>query len=134
MDELHRPLVLMVEDNIVMADIVRRALQHGGLDVEIRHNAHLALEACRQHDFDAVVTDFQMPGLNGLEFVQALRTSDRNRNIPVVFVSGKGMELDTQRMQMEYGVAKVLFKPFSPQELIFHLRSCMGCSGSLASH
>ncbi|MEQ9406114.1 MAG: response regulator [Fuerstiella sp.] len=117
--------VLIVEDNAIMADVLRRALEHGRFSVQIAATGLHAIEACAATDFDAVVTDYQMPRMNGLEFVRSLRSGVRNRSVPVIFVSGKGLELDTEMLRREFDVRKVMFKPFSPRELIDSLRSCI---------
>lgn len=119
------PSVLIAEDNRIMADVLRRALEHGGFRGQIARTGVEAVEACSMSDFDAIVTDYQMPGLNGIEFVKRLRSSDRNRTAPVIFVSGKGLELDTEMLRQEYDVRKVMFKPFSPRELIGCLHNCL---------
>ncbi len=115
--------ILIVEDNAIMADVLRRALEHGGFQAHITNNGVQALEACKAQAFDAAVTDYQMPEMDGLEFVLRLRNGNQNRNIPLIFVSGKGLELDTELLKRSYDVAEVLFKPFSPRELIDCLRT-----------
>lgn len=125
MTESHPLKVLIAEDNAIMADVLRRALQRGGYDVQIARNGLQAAEICRTCDFDAVVTDYQMPEMDGIEFVKALRNGDRNSNTPVIFVSGKGLELDSEMLHREFDVLTVVFKPFSPQELIGHLQDCL---------
>ncbi len=125
MTESRRSKVLIAEDNPVMADVLRRALQHAGFDVQIANTGLKAVEACITYDFDAVVTDYHMPEMNGIEFVEALRNGDRNSTTPVIFVSGKGLELDSEMLRREFGVRAVMFKPFSPQELIRSLRNCL---------
>ena len=124
--------VLIVEDNAIMADVLRRALEHGGFRVQITNNGLQALAACEALDFDAAVTDYQMPTMDGLEFVLRLRNSQRNSKIPLIFVSGKGLELDTEMLKRNYDVSHVMFKPFSPRELIESLRKCLSQS-SVAS-
>lgn len=125
MPEPANATVLIVEDNAIMADVLRRALEHGRFEVQIATTGRRALEYCAAADVDAIVTDYQMPEMNGLEFVQALRNSGRNQAVPVIFVSGKGLELDTEMLRRDLDVAKVMFKPFSPRELIESLNECL---------
>lgn len=125
MSDAQNVTILVVEDNNVMADILRRALQHAGYSVVIAANGVQALDACAATDFAAIVTDYQMPQMNGLDFVRALRNGDRNHGIPVIFVSGKGLELDSEMLRREFAVSNVMFKPFSPRELISNLNQCI---------
>lgn len=125
MTDTRRPSILIVEDNIIMADVLRRAVTRSGFQVQIANNGVEALKACLAADFDAIVTDFQMPELNGLQMVEALRKRDRNSSTPIIFVSGKGLELDCERICDEFGIEKVLFKPFSPRDLIGCLQKCL---------
>ena len=117
--------VLIAEDNPIMGDVLRRALQYAQFDVQVANTGLKAAEACVKYDFDAVVTDYQMPEMNGIEFVRGLRNGDRNRTTPVIFVSGKALELDFEMLRREFDVRAVHFKPFSPQELIWSLRNCL---------
>ena len=60
-----------------------------------------------------VVTDFQMPEMNGAELCKRMREQSRWAETPIVLLTAKGMELDLVRFREELGVAEVFFKPFS---------------------
>lgn len=125
MSEINRPKLLIAEDNAIMANVLRRILELGGFNVQIENDGLQALGACGVNDFDAIVTDYQMPHMDGFEFIKALRCGDRNQSVPVIFVSGKGLELDPEALLRDWGVRKVMFKPFSPRELMSCLHDCL---------
>ena len=114
----HGKCVLIVEDTLIMADVLKRSLSRAGLNPTVARNGVEACALVEKQKFDAVVTDFQMPRMNGDEFVRKLRLTALNYDVPVIFVSAKGLEIDTEQMRMELGIRDFLFKPFSPSELI----------------
>lgn len=114
----HRNRVLIVEDTLIMAEVLKRSLSRAGLDPTVARNGVEACELVAKQEFDAVVTDFQMPRMNGDEFVRNLRLTALNCDVPVIFVSAKGLEIDTEQMRMELGIRDFLSKPFSPSELV----------------
>jgi CheY-like chemotaxis protein len=71
--ELHRGRVLTVDDSPVMRVLVTASLEALGYSVEAVDSGHAALEATRLEDFDAVILDVEMPGLDGLAVGRALR-------------------------------------------------------------
>jgi CheY-like chemotaxis protein len=91
--------VLVAEDNRVMSDVIRFNLQRTGAHVTVASTGSKALEMLRNEDFDALLSDYQMPGLNGEELCRSVRTCGRNEQIPIVMISAKGYEIDKPRLQ-----------------------------------
>ena len=120
-----RDHVLIVEDNLIMADVLKRALVRSGLEVTVARNGVEACNLTRERRFAVIVTDFNMPRMNGDEFVRNLRLTSLNSDAPVIFVSGKGLEVDTEQMRQELRIHAFLFKPFSPGELVNAIKNCM---------
>ncbi len=113
----HAPHVLVAEDNLAMADVVRFNLQNAGLKVTVCRSGADALELLMRQPVDLVVTDYQMPGLTGEELCRRMRDDPQLREVPVVMVSAKGLELDLDRLKDELRLDTLLYKPFSPREL-----------------
>jgi two-component system chemotaxis response regulator CheY len=117
--------VLIVEDTVIMADVLKRSLIRAGLNPTVARNGVEACDLVQKQKFDVVVSDFQMPRMNGDEFVRNLRMTPLNCDVPVILVSGKGLELDTEQLRIDLRIRCFLFKPFSPSELITVVTGCL---------
>ncbi|QDU40134.1 Alkaline phosphatase synthesis transcriptional regulatory protein PhoP [Maioricimonas rarisocia] len=118
-----KPRVLVVEDNRVMADVVRFNLTRADMDVKVAFNGRAALAAFNAGQFDLVITDYQMPEMSGEELCRAIRGGEHNALVPILLVSAKGYELDIQGLVEEFSLSRVLFKPFSPRDVVETARS-----------
>lgn len=108
---------LVAEDNAALARVIGHTLTSRGFEVEVTRDGEEAWAAGGTREFDLVVTDHQMPRLTGLELCERLRAAGPNRQTPVLLLTAKGLELDSERLREEYGVADVVIKPFSPSAL-----------------
>ena len=110
--------ILIVEDNCVMADIMRFNFKRAGFDVTLATNGCEGLERLRERQFDLVVADYQMPQMNGEEFCRRLREDPRHAGTPAFLCTAKGFEIDTVQLSEELKLTRILTKPFSPRELV----------------
>jgi two-component system chemotaxis response regulator CheY len=113
--------VLVVEDSVGVRAFVRNALEAEGLgfgDVEVVEAASGfdALRLLPRGPYDLVITDVNMPNINGLELVRFIRASDQHRDTPVLLISTSASERDRER-GMSLGANAFLPKPFSPESL-----------------
>lgn len=115
--EEHHGRVVVAEDDPALRNVVRFCLQGVGFNVAACRDGQEAWEELEKQPADIVVTDMQMPRMSGLELCEKMRSDDRYRELPLLLLTAKGMELDTERLREELGVAEVMFKPFSPREL-----------------
>ncbi len=110
--------LLIAEDNVVMAQVLNFNLSRSGHQVVVAENGAVALQAAQRESFDLVISDYQMPVMNGLEFCSRLRELVAYQDVPLVLCSAKGHEIDEARLREQLGIAAVVFKPFSPREII----------------
>ncbi len=110
--------ILVAEDDRTMSDVIRFNLERAGHRVTLARNGLEAWGLLQSMSFDIFVTDYQMPGMTGEEVCQALRTNLPHLHLPIIFLSARGMELNVERMKAELGIETLLFKPFSPRELV----------------
>lgn len=110
--------VLVAEDNRVMANVIRFNLQRSGFDVTIVHDGKAALKALESQRFDIVITDYQMPHATGDDICRYVRCESDQKEIPVVLVSAKGLELKSGSLISPERFSGVIYKPFSPREII----------------
>ncbi|MFH1070179.1 MAG: sigma-54 dependent transcriptional regulator [Candidatus Glassbacteria bacterium] len=106
--------VLVVEDNQTMREGVEITLRRLGLDVSLAGESAYALELLGARHFDLVVTDYKLPGKDGLELFRAAR--QLQPGIDTVLITAFG-SVDLAVEAMKAGVADFLTKPFSPDEL-----------------
>lgn len=111
--------VLIVDDSPAMRSFVKRVLDLSGLDMSSCHeagNGKEALELLANEWVDVILTDINMPVMNGEEFVQSLAESDAFRSIPVIVVSTDRTE-DRVKQMIALGAKGYVKKPFQPEEL-----------------
>ena len=113
--------VLVVEDSPAMRSFVRAALEDGDVDEEPIEvvEAGSGFEALRmlpRGPYDCVITDVNMPDINGLELVNFIRKSEHHRKTPLIIISTQSSERDKQR-GIALGADSYLAKPFEPEDL-----------------
>jgi CheY-like chemotaxis protein len=109
--------VLVAEDNIVLGDVLRFNLQRCGFDVVLARTGDDALRLISSQPFDVLVTDYEMPGLNGEELCSQVRDELKIDSIRIIMCSAKGLELDREAMKSRYRIEDILYKPFSIRDL-----------------
>ena len=107
--------ILVIEDEESLAVGIRDALEHAGYFVQMVHDGREALDLIRACDFDLIVLDLMLPGLNGLDLLKTLR-SDRV-DLRVVILTARADEGDVIK-GLEAGADDYMRKPFSPGELV----------------
>lgn len=112
-----RKNVLVVEDSSSMRAYISAALaEFMDADVIEAENGFHALKLLPTKDYDLILTDINMPDINGLELIRYIRDNENYRTIPVIIISTENTEGDRQR-GLELGADKYLDKPFEPEEL-----------------
>ncbi|MEZ4370506.1 MAG: response regulator [Polyangiaceae bacterium] len=112
--------VLVVEDSLSMRSFVRSALesepQLEEVEVVEAGSGFDALRLLPRGPYDLVITDINMPDINGLELLQFMRKNERHRATPVLLISTQKSEKDMER-GFKLGATGYLAKPFSPEAL-----------------
>jgi CheY-like chemotaxis protein len=80
---------LVVDDSMLIRHTVCRYLEERGFTVETATNGQEALETLKRMHPDLIITDMQMPKMNGTEFITALKNNEQTAHIPIVLVSGR---------------------------------------------
>jgi CheY-like chemotaxis protein len=121
--------ILIADDNRIMADVMRFNFTRSGFDVTLAYDGQAALDLAASEGFDAVVTDYQMPRLNGEQLCTGLRAIERYRHVPIVLCTAKGYELDARRLADQLGLARMFCKPFSPREIVSTVHQLLSQDG-----
>ncbi len=95
--ERRRKRVLVVDDSITVREVERQLLRNQGYDVAVAVDGQEGWNMVRAGRFDLIISDVDMPRMNGLEFVQAMRNDPALRDVPVIIVSYKEREEDRLR-------------------------------------
>jgi EAL domain-containing protein (putative c-di-GMP-specific phosphodiesterase class I) len=113
-DAPSRGLILLVDDEPAIARAYARTLGTAGFTVVTATDGQEAAGAARDRNFDVIVSDITMPGMNGLELLRAVREHDLD--VPFVLMTG-GPAIDSAVRAMEYGALRYLIKPVEPADL-----------------
>ncbi|APF18204.1 response regulator receiver protein [Caldithrix abyssi DSM 13497] len=109
--------ILFVEDSPTMRRIIANSLKQLGVkEFEEAQNGLDALEKLHEAPFDLLVTDWNMPEMNGKELVEEVRKLPRFKELPIMMITTRGMEEDVLTA-IQVGVNAYIIKPFTPEIL-----------------
>lgn len=111
--------ILIVEDDMNIAELERDYLQLNGYNVEIAQDGELGLKKALLGIYDVIIVDLMLPKKNGHEIVKELR---EKFEIPIIIVSARNEDIDKIR-GLGFGADDYLTKPFSPAELVARIKS-----------
>ena len=115
----HMPIILIVEDEAKMRRLLELNLGEDGLSTLSASDAESGLKLLRENLVDLVLTDLKLPGMNGLEFLQAIKR--QNAALPVVVMTAFG-SVETAVEAMKAGASDYVLKPFSLSEMRMVIR------------
>jgi DNA-binding response OmpR family regulator len=121
--------VLVVEDDLTVAEVVLSYLRREGYEVEHAPDGQAALDAAAHAWPDLVVLDLMLPGIDGLEVCRRLRATGE---VPVIMLTALGSEND-RVVGLEVGADDYVTKPFSPRELTLRVKSVLRRAGGGAA-
>jgi two-component system chemotaxis response regulator CheY len=109
--------ILIVEDSTTTRSLIRAVIEElGDFNIVEAPTGFDALKLLPAQDFDLVVTDINMPDINGLELINFVRSNQRYNNIPLIIVTTERSEEDKKR-GMALGATAYVTKPFKAPEL-----------------
>lgn len=113
--------VLLVEDELNIIEAIRFLLSREGWHVDTHSNGADAAEVIRDLSPDLVVLDVMLPGKNGFDILEELRSHEDTVNIPVLMLTARGQAKDRE-MAEKAGVSRFMTKPFSNAEVLTAVR------------
>ncbi len=117
--------ILAVDDSPSMRDMVRIALTSAGFEVTQAMDGEEALALARQHSFDLILSDVNMPKMDGIALIRALRAEAPYRHTPILMLTTDG-SVDRKREGKEAGATGWIVKPFDPAQLIATMLRVLG--------
>lgn len=120
--------VLVVDDSLPMRSVIKKTIKASGFNVGLffdASNGKEALDVSKHEWIDLVLTDYNMPDMNGIELIESIREDELLKEIPIVMITTEGSK---QRIQefMEKGATGYIKKPFAPEEIRNKLSHIMG--------
>jgi CheY-like chemotaxis protein len=117
-----KPRALVVDDAPDVTEMIATLLQHAGYSAVMAFSAAEALEAARAEQFEVIVSDIGMPGMNGYDLAVALRALPEYKTVPLIAVTGFSMYDDRGRA-LESGFNAHMTKPINPMSLLDLIKS-----------
>ena len=111
--------ILIVEDEESIAELEKDYLELSGFEVEIENNGTDGLERALKEEYDLLILDLMLPGVDGFEICRKVRAE---KNTPIIMVSAKKDDIDKIR-GLGLGADDYMTKPFSPSELVARVKA-----------
>ena len=111
--------VLIIEDEVAIADLEKDYLELSGFEVEVENSGDVGLERALAEEFDMYILDLMLPGIDGFEICKRIREV---KNTPILMVSAKKDDIDKIR-GLGLGADDYITKPFSPSELVARVKA-----------
>ncbi|TDM13263.1 response regulator transcription factor [Macrococcus lamae] len=121
--------ILIVEDEQNLARFIELELIHENYEVDIVNDGNTGLQNALNFDYDCILLDLMLPGMNGLEVCRRIRNV---KNTPIIMITAKGDTYD-KVIGLDYGADDYIVKPFDIEELLARLRVIMRRNQSKAS-
>ena len=114
--------ILIVDDIPINIQMAMNILKDEGYKMYYAKSGEMALKLIDENDFDLILLDIMMPEMNGFEVCLKLKSNDKTKNIPIIFLSGKDSSTDIENAY-EVGGIDYVVKPFITIELITKVKS-----------
>ena len=117
--------VLAVDDSRTMRDMLRLALTDAGIIAHLAEDGQHGLEVLETVQPDAIITDINMPRLDGFGFIDAVRRQDRMNGVPILVLTTESAS-DLKARARDAGATGWIVKPFDPEKLVRALHLVAG--------
>jgi len=120
--------ILMIDDDVKLAELVAEFLKEKKFDIEIKHTPEEGLSYLEKEDIDLIILDIMLPGMDGFQILRKIR---ERLSTPVIMLTARG-DVTDRVVGLELGADDYLAKPFEPRELIARIQSILRRSHSNA--
>lgn len=125
-------IALVVDDEQHIVHVVALKLRNAGFEVVTASDGEQAYEIASKTPPDIVITDLQMPYMNGLELCQKLRENPATCNVPALMLTARGHALSKEDLAST-NITEVLAKPFSPREVLSRVETILSGGAAKAA-
>ncbi len=120
--------ILIVDDSLPMRSVIKKTIKASGFNTSEFHeaeNGEAALKVLDNSWLDIVVTDYNMPVMNGIELIQQMKKNEMFKEIPVLVITTEGNQQKIDAF-IESGATGYIKKPFTPEEIKIKLTEILG--------
>jgi len=122
--------IVLIEDETSVVSFIKKGLQEKGYEVSVAFDGPTGVSLVQENDFDLVILDIMLPGMNGLDVCKEIRKT--NKNVPVLFLTALGTS-ENIVLGLENGGDDYLVKPFKFIELVARIKSLLRRSSPIAT-
>lgn len=129
---MEKKKILIVEDELDFADMVKVRLELEGFDVTISKDslsgsvdAFSSTMEVLKGNHDLIVLDLMMPAGGGFSLLERIRQFPQKKDVPVVILTGKSVDDEMKKKAADLGVTAIFNKPYEPKQFVETIRSCM---------
>ena len=113
--------ILIIEDDVELSMILSSYLTKHGMEVISAEDPYLGMSLLTQHEFDLIILDLTLPGMDGLEVVEKIRETS---NIPIIISSARD-DITDKVIGLERGADDYMTKPYDPRELVTRIKTIL---------
>jgi two-component system, OmpR family, alkaline phosphatase synthesis response regulator PhoP len=121
---MNKGTILVIDDEKDLIELLRYNLEKEGYDVIAATDGQSGLDVIKRHRPELVVLDLMMPGIDGLQVCQRLRSDQAAARTPVIMLTAKATEAD-RIVGLELGADDYITKPFSPREVVARVKAVL---------
>jgi len=110
--------ILLCDDDIHILKAAEFKFKRAGYEVRCAGDGEEAWELIQEKKPDILITDYQMPRLDGIGLAERIHNDPSTNDIPVFMLTAKGFELSREELAERYGIRHLVTKPFSPRGLL----------------
>jgi len=118
--------ILVCDDEAHILHAVSFKLSTGGFEVAQAGNGREAIAWLEAHTPDFIITDYQMPDVDGFALCEFIRSRPETADVPIIMLTAKALELSEDAVKRKFGLEALLMKPFSPRGLLDLVKKALG--------
>lgn len=118
--------ILIIDDDRELGDMLREFLLPDHFQLTACTSGEQGLVTLREHDYDLLILDIMLPGMNGIDVLREVR---KTGNIPIIMLTARGDDVD-RILGLEFGADDYIAKPFNPRELLARIKAILRRAGA----
>jgi phosphate regulon transcriptional regulator PhoB len=116
--------ILVIEDENDIVELLTYNLNKEGFNVDFSFDGETALNKINSNEYDLIILDLMLPGIQGLDLCKIIRNNPRTKNLPIIMLTAKSEDVD-KIIGLEIGADDYITKPFNVRELIARIKAIL---------